>query len=64
MDKRLRTIYVIVFQEGQNTRNKLSKIAESFNARQVEIPQNFDQIELLKRIQDVEKRIIEGGMII
>lgn len=50
MDKRLRTIYVIVFQEGASTRNKLIKISESFTARQVEIPQNFDQIELLKRV--------------
>ena len=43
LDKKMRCVYVIVFQEGQSTRNKLSKICDSFNARQVEIPQHFDE---------------------
>ena len=63
-DNKMRSIYVIVFQDGQNTRNKLMKICESFNARVVEIPQYFDQNQIALRVKKVEENIIESEMII
>jgi V-type H+-transporting ATPase subunit a len=49
-DKKMRTVYVIVFQEGQNVRGKLTKLCESFMGRQVDIPHSFGGNEVQKRI--------------
>lgn len=42
LDGKARTVYVIVFQDGNHLRNKLSKICDSFMGRIVEIPQSFN----------------------
>lgn len=42
MDHKLRTVYVIVFQDGSHTRDKLTKICDSFMGKNFEIPQGVD----------------------
>ena len=64
MDKRQRSVYVIVFQEGSHLRDRLAKICDSFMGRTVEIPHNMSAQELITRIRDLEKRIIEARHII
>ncbi len=54
LDKRMRSVYVIVFQEGVNTRSKLSKICESFMGRQVEVPQaGFSPVDIAHKVRDL-----------
>lgn len=43
----LRTVYVVVFQEGQHIRGKIQKICDSFLGRSVEIPSVVRKAELL-----------------
>jgi vacuolar-type H+-ATPase subunit I/STV1 len=57
-------VYVIVFQEGQHLRSRLTKICDSFMGRSVEIPHNLGQAEIARRIHELEKRIIEARHII
>lgn len=40
-------VYVIFFQDGSNTRGKLIKISESFEAFQVSIPAYFAQRDII-----------------
>ena len=58
-DKQLRTVYVIIFQEGGTIRTQLKKICESFMGRQVEIPIAFGNKEIKDRIRDLERRILD-----
>jgi V-type H+-transporting ATPase subunit a len=64
LDKKLRTVYVIVFQEGPHFRSRLTKICDSFMGRSVEIPHALGQAELARRIIDIGGRIIEARHII
>ena len=52
-DKQLRTVYVIIFQEGGTIRTQLKKICESFMGRQVEIPIAFGNKEIKDRIRRI-----------
>jgi len=62
LDKRQRSVYVIVFQEGVNTRGKLTKICESFMGRQVEVPQaGFSPVEIANKVRDLQGRILEAS---
>jgi V-type H+-transporting ATPase subunit a len=55
-------VYVIVFQEGANTRRKMQKICESFFARQVDIPTHgFTPLEIANKVRDLQGRILEAG---
>ena len=45
-DRKLRTVYVIVFQEGTTIRAKLTKICESFSGNQVDIPPALNNTEV------------------
>jgi len=38
LDNRARTVYVIVFQDGQHVRDKLVKICDSFLGKNFDIP--------------------------
>jgi V-type H+-transporting ATPase subunit a len=58
-DKQLRTVYVIIFQEGANIRAQLTKICESFMGRQVDIPLAFGNKEIKDRIRELERRILD-----
>ena len=64
VDHALRSVYVIVFQEGGFLRNKIQKVCDSFFARTVEIPSVFHKNELNLKQQDLAKRIIEAQRII
>ena len=50
-------IYVIFFQDGSNTRGKLIKICESFDAFQVQIPSHFEQRDIINRQTKLDKDI-------
>jgi V-type H+-transporting ATPase subunit a len=58
-DKQLRTVYVIIFQEGANIRAQLTKICVSFMGRQVDIPLAFGNKEIKDRIRELERRILD-----
>ena len=64
VDKKLRTVYVIVFQDGQFLRGKIQKICDSFLGRNVEIPSVFHKNELNIKQKELAKRIIEAQHII
>jgi V-type H+-transporting ATPase subunit a len=46
IDKKLRSIFVIVFQDGGFMRTKINKVCDSFLANSVEIPSVFNKNEL------------------
>jgi hypothetical protein len=50
-------VYVIFFQDGSNTRGKLIKICESFEAFQVQIPAHFAQRDIVYRQQKLDNDI-------
>lgn len=64
IDKNLRSVYVIVFQDGGFLRSKITKVCDSFFARSVEIPSVFHKNELNQKQQDLAKRIIEAQRVI
>ncbi len=64
LDNKLRTVYVIVFQEGQHLRSRLQKICDSFMGRSVEIPHSFGQQELVTKLKELDRRILEAKHII
>ena len=64
VDKKLRSIFVIVFQEGGFLRGKITKVCDSFQANSVEIPSVFHKNELNQKQQDLAKRIIEAQRVI
>lgn len=64
VDKKLRSIFVIVFQEGGFLRSKITKVCDSFLANSVEIPSVFHKNELNQKQQDLAKRIIEAQRVI
>jgi len=45
-------------------RDKLVKICDSFMGKNFEIPQGVDQSELVRRIQDLERRIADARHLI
>lgn len=54
LDKRLRSVYVIVFQEGVNTRSKLTRICESFMGRSIDVPSSgFGHVEIANKVRDL-----------
>ena len=62
LDKRLRSVYVIVFQEGVNTRSKLTKICESFMGHQIDVPQaGFGAVDIANKVRDLQGRILEAS---
>ena len=49
-DKRARTVYVIIFQEGPHIRERLLKICDSFMGKNFEIPTGMNQSDINERI--------------
>ena len=45
-EKRLRSVYVIVFSDGPHIRDRLTKICDSFLGNTFEIPSGMNQNEL------------------
>ena len=43
-----------------HTRDKLNKICDSFMGKNFEIPQGIDNADLVRRIQELEKRIADA----
>lgn len=56
-DKRLRTVYVIVFQDGAHTRDKLNKICDSFLSQRFDIPPGSDGSSLSNQISQIDSSI-------
>lgn len=60
----LRTVYVIVFQDGQTVREKLIKICESFQGKMFEIPRGGNLEEINRKIADLNRRIDDSTSLI
>lgn len=62
-DKRTRTVYVIVFQDGTHTRDKLNKICDSFVSQRFDIPSSNTN-SLNGQISSLEQAIINSNEMI
>jgi V-type H+-transporting ATPase subunit a len=56
-----KTVYLIIFQEGSNVREKLTKICDSFDGEKFEIPRGGDIHEINRRMLELGNRIEESG---
>mmetsp|Transcript_34270 Transcript_34270/g.25350 ORF Transcript_34270/g.25350 Transcript_34270/m.25350 type:complete len:205 (+) Transcript_34270:680-1294(+) len=61
---KLKTVYVIVFQDGMTVRDKLNRICESFSSNRFEIPSNGDLVEMQRKMGELNKRINEANELI
>lgn len=64
LDRRARTVYVIVFQDGLHIRDKLVRICDSFLGKNFDIPQGGNQQEIVERISELERRIQDARLLI
>lgn len=40
--KNLKSVYIIVFWEGENIRTRIERVCDSFNGRRYELPETSD----------------------
>lgn len=60
LDRRARTVYVIVFQDGLHIREKLVRICDSFLGKNFDVPQSGNQQEIMDRITELQYRITDA----
>jgi hypothetical protein len=60
----LKTVYVIVFQDGQTVREKLMKICDSFQGKNFELPRGGDVNEIQSKIRELTRRIDDSTSLV
>lgn len=64
LDNRQRSVYVVIFQEGQHIREKLVRICDSFLGANFDIPAGCEQNEINRLISHLEDRIDDATKLI
>lgn len=52
-----KTVYVVIFQEGPNIRERLVKICDSFMGSRFDLPSQSDLTEIHRKIVELNRRV-------